>query len=106
VPILLPGYGITKAQTYISLMGQLGNHTYLLEAIVLECLEYKSSRKGSNHNCICHMAFNLEYHVFPTTPCLHNTSLYLTTLTPKTESMFHLVSFHAPYFENEWANSK
>jgi hypothetical protein len=29
-----------------------------------------------------------------------------TTLTPKTESMFHSVSFHAPYFENEWAKSK
>jgi hypothetical protein len=28
------------------------------------------------------------------------------TLTPKTESMFCLISFHAPYFENEWAKSK
>jgi hypothetical protein len=28
------------------------------------------------------------------------------TLTPKSESMFHSVSFHASYFENEWAKSK
>jgi hypothetical protein len=28
------------------------------------------------------------------------------TLTQKTESLFHSVSFHAPYFENEWAKSK
>jgi hypothetical protein len=28
------------------------------------------------------------------------------TLTPKTKSMFHSVSFHALYFENEWAKSK
>jgi hypothetical protein len=31
---------------------------------------------------------------------------FLYTMTPKTESMFHLVSFHAPYFKNEWAKSK
>jgi hypothetical protein len=31
---------------------------------------------------------------------------YECTLTPKTESMFHSISFHAPHFENEWANSK
>jgi hypothetical protein len=29
-----------------------------------------------------------------------------STLTPNTESMFHSVSFHAPYFEIEWAKSK
>jgi hypothetical protein len=39
------------------------------------------------------------------TPHLFCTVL-LPTLNPKTESMFHSVSFHAPYFENEWANSK
>jgi hypothetical protein len=33
-------------------------------------------------------------------------SLFITTLTQKTESMFHSVSFHALYFENEWAKSK
>jgi hypothetical protein len=27
-------------------------------------------------------------------------------MTPKNESMFRLDSFHAPYFENEWAKPK
>jgi hypothetical protein len=30
----------------------------------------------------------------------------LLSLTQKIKSMFHSVSFHAPYFENEWAKSK
>jgi hypothetical protein len=29
-----------------------------------------------------------------------------STLTQKIESMFHSISFHAPYFENEWAKSR
>jgi hypothetical protein len=29
-----------------------------------------------------------------------------TILTPKTKSIFLLISFHVPYFENEWAKSK
>jgi hypothetical protein len=48
--------------------------------------------------------------IFTMHPCFNiatiNDCVLIDTLTQKTESMFHLVSFHAPYFENQWTKSK
>jgi hypothetical protein len=41
------------------------------------------------------LSLNMSNRLFP--------AIYMT---PKNESMFRLDSFHAPYFENEWAKPK